>query len=253
MRSGCLKGNNKERLLWGRPIKGRWHVHVMCASGVPLPGDGDALITFQDLVLLPARHLQPLPEGILGEKIEWLLQMLERNQLSGRFTAWEHLTGRERDRCCGKDKHGMGTRPVPGKVAKSPGPTFVGIPVLRGSRLDVCLSGFLLFRTPGYPGLYQVRALLLPTFVEKLPWASLCWFPWACKGEATLRGLSGPWGAECQMLNSKEALGLGHLPSVPSPTTCCVTVGTLPELSALQSAHLWNYICLTKHWSLELE
>lgn len=86
-----------------------------------------------------------LPQGILGEKIGWLLQRLERNQLSGRCAAWEHRTGRERAGCCGKDKQGMGTRHVPGKVAKTPGPTFVGIPVLRGSRLDLCLSRFLLF------------------------------------------------------------------------------------------------------------
>ena len=30
------------------------------------------------------------------------------------------------------------------KVAKTPGPTFVGIPILRGSGWNLCLSGFLL-------------------------------------------------------------------------------------------------------------
>lgn len=53
------------------------------------------------------------------------------------------LVGKETD--VDKDKEGVGTRRVPGKVAKTSGTTFVGIPILRGSELNLCLSGFLLF------------------------------------------------------------------------------------------------------------
>lgn len=77
------------------------------------------------------------------------------------------LGGKETD--VGKDK-GVGMRHVPRKVAKTSGTTFVGIPILRGSGLNLCFSGFLLFRTPECPDCFQVRAsLLLPCLVENLP------------------------------------------------------------------------------------
>lgn len=76
--------------------------------------------------------------------MEWLLQMLKRNQLSGWFTAEEGPTGgKETD--VGRNATGMGTRHVPGKVAETPRPSFVRIPILRRSRLKLSLTGFLLF------------------------------------------------------------------------------------------------------------
>lgn len=53
------------------------------------------------------------------------------------------LGGKETDG--GKDKEGVRKRDVPRKVAKTSGTTFVRIPILRGSGLNLCLSGFLLF------------------------------------------------------------------------------------------------------------
>lgn len=64
--------------------------------------------------------------------------------MSGLLPGSVPLGGKETD-VVGKDKEGKGVRHVPGKVAKTPRPTFVGIPISRGSRLNLCLSGFLLF------------------------------------------------------------------------------------------------------------
>lgn len=64
--------------------------------------------------------------------------------MSGLLPGSVPLGGKETD-VVGKDKEGKGVRHVPGKVAKTPRLTFVGIPISRGSRLNLCLSGFLLF------------------------------------------------------------------------------------------------------------
>lgn len=74
-----------------------------------------------------------------------LLQKLERNLLSGMVDCpgVSHWTGR-RHLLARINEEWEQARYIPRKVAKTPGPTFVGIPILRGSGLKLCFSGFLL-------------------------------------------------------------------------------------------------------------
>lgn len=92
----------------------------------------------------------------------------------------------------GKDKWGMETgKTCSQEGGQDPWANFCGDSYFERSRLNLCLARFLLLWTPGCPGLFKVKApLLLPTFMENLPWASPVWVPWGLKRWSLLSGSS---------------------------------------------------------------
>lgn len=93
------------------------------------------------------------------------------------FTAWECPgEGRRQILLARICKEWEQEAMFPRKMAKAPGPTVVGIPILRGSRLNLCLAGFFLLWTQGALAFSKEELhcylLLCRTFHEP----ALCWF-----------------------------------------------------------------------------
>lgn len=85
--------------------------------------------------------------------------------MSGLLCGSVPLGGKETD-VVGKDKEGVAVRHVPGKVAKTPRPTFVGIPILRGSQLNLsCRIPSLL--NPRVPWLFPSKRASLLLFMSQ--------------------------------------------------------------------------------------